>query len=60
MKVCAMPMPGSEFVVVVILSQLAAWVLLFMSCVFACLLDLLCTMNKRKGLKWKSGLKIEI
>ena len=56
MKGRAMRVPGSVFVLVVILSQVAARRLLFMSCVFASLLDLISTMDKRKGLKWKSGL----
>ena len=46
----AMRAPGSGFVHVAILSG---------SCM-VCVLDLICTMDKRKGLKWKSEWKIEI
>ena len=51
--------PGSVLVLVVIHSQ-EATLMFVIHIVCVCLLDLICTMDKRKGLEWKSALKIEI
>ena len=51
---------GIVCVRVVILSHVTAWVLIFMSCVFACLLDLICTVDKRKRVEMEIRIEWEI